>query len=61
VNYAAFGTFIGAGQTCICSSRHLVQRTIYKEFVEKLAAKAKGITVGDPFGKTSVRWPSSIL
>jgi hypothetical protein len=48
VNYAAFGTFIGAGQTCICSSRHLVQRTIYKEFVEKLAAKAKSIRVGDP-------------
>ncbi len=48
VNYAAFGTFIGAGQTCICSSRHLVQRTIYKEFVEKLAVKAKSIRVGDP-------------
>jgi acyl-CoA reductase-like NAD-dependent aldehyde dehydrogenase len=25
VNYAAFGAFIGAGQTCICASRHLVQ------------------------------------
>jgi len=49
VDYAAFGTFIGAGQTCICSSRHLVQRTVYDEFVEKLAAKAKAIRVGDPF------------
>ncbi len=57
VNYAAFGTFIGAGQTCICSSRHLVQRTIYKEFVEKLAAKAKGIRVGDPFAKTTQMGP----
>lgn len=57
VNYAAFGTFIGAGQTCICSSRHLVQRTIYKEFVEKLAAKAKGIRVGDPFAKTTLMGP----
>jgi acyl-CoA reductase-like NAD-dependent aldehyde dehydrogenase len=57
VNYAAFGTFIGAGQTCICSSRHLVQRTIYKEFVEKLAAKAKGIRVGDPFAKATQMGP----
>src|SRR5207253_4877916 len=33
VNYAAFGAFVGAGQTCICASRHLVQRSIYREFV----------------------------
>ncbi len=57
VNYAAFGTFIGAGQTCICSSRHIVQRTIYKEFVEKLAAKAKSIRVGDPFDKATQMGP----
>ena len=25
VNYAAFGAFIGAGQTCVCASRHIVQ------------------------------------
>jgi acyl-CoA reductase-like NAD-dependent aldehyde dehydrogenase len=49
VDYAAFGTFIGAGQTCICSSRHLVQRSVYDEFVEKLARKAASIKVGDPF------------
>jgi acyl-CoA reductase-like NAD-dependent aldehyde dehydrogenase len=24
VDYAAFGAFIGAGQTCVCASRHLV-------------------------------------
>jgi acyl-CoA reductase-like NAD-dependent aldehyde dehydrogenase len=57
VDYAAFGTFIGAGQTCICSSRHLVQRSIYAEFVEKLAIKAKGITVGDPFDKSTQMGP----
>jgi acyl-CoA reductase-like NAD-dependent aldehyde dehydrogenase len=48
VNYAAFGAFIGAGQTCICASRHLVQSTIYQEFTEKLAAKAASIRIGDP-------------
>ncbi len=49
VNYAAFGAFIGAGQTCVCASRHLVQETIYDEFVEKLARKAATIRIGDPF------------
>jgi acyl-CoA reductase-like NAD-dependent aldehyde dehydrogenase len=49
VNYAAFGAFIGAGQTCVCASRHIVQASIYDEFVEKLQAKAKAIRMGDPF------------
>jgi len=48
VNYAAFGAFVGAGQTCICASRHIVQRKIYPEFVERLAAKAKTLRIGDP-------------
>ena len=41
VNYAAFGAFIGAGQTCVCASRHIVQASIYDEFVEKLKAKTR--------------------
>jgi acyl-CoA reductase-like NAD-dependent aldehyde dehydrogenase len=49
VNYAAFGAFIGAGQTCVCASRHLVQAPIYDEFVEKLKAKTESIRIGDPF------------
>lgn len=49
VNYAAFGAFIGAGQTCVCGSRHLVQASIYDEFVERLAAKTAAIRLGDPF------------
>jgi acyl-CoA reductase-like NAD-dependent aldehyde dehydrogenase len=48
VNYAAFGAFIGAGQTCICASRHIVQQRIYDEFVSRLAAKARGLRIGDP-------------
>jgi acyl-CoA reductase-like NAD-dependent aldehyde dehydrogenase len=49
VNYAAFGAFIGAGQTCVCASRHIVQASIYDEFVEKLKAKTQTIRIGDPF------------
>lgn len=48
VNYAAFGAFIGAGQTCICGSRQIVQERIYDEFVERLAAKARTIRIGNP-------------
>ena len=57
VNYAAFGAFIGAGQTCVCASRHLVQATIYDAFVEKLAAKAKSIRIGDPFDPSTQLGP----
>jgi acyl-CoA reductase-like NAD-dependent aldehyde dehydrogenase len=49
VNYAAFGAFIGAGQTCICASRHIVQASIYDEFLEKLKRKTETIRIGDPF------------
>jgi acyl-CoA reductase-like NAD-dependent aldehyde dehydrogenase len=48
VNLAAFGAFVGAGQTCICGSRQIVHEKIYDEFVEKLAAKAKSIRIGNP-------------
>ena len=57
VNYAAFGAFIGAGQTCICASRHLVQCTIYAQFVEQLAAKAATLRIGDPFDSATQLGP----
>jgi phenylacetaldehyde dehydrogenase len=48
VSGAAFGAFIAAGQTCICGSRILVERSIHDEFVEALSARAAAIRVGDP-------------
>ena len=48
VKGAAFGAFIAAGQTCICGSRILVERTIYDRFVEGLTDVASGIRIGDP-------------
>lgn len=45
---AAFGGFVGAGQTCIAGSRLIVQRGIHDEFVDTLARIAEGIRVGDP-------------
>jgi acyl-CoA reductase-like NAD-dependent aldehyde dehydrogenase len=48
VSGAAFGAFIAAGQTCICGSRILVERSVYDEFVEALSARAASIRIGDP-------------
>jgi acyl-CoA reductase-like NAD-dependent aldehyde dehydrogenase len=45
---AAFGGFIGAGQTCIAGSRLIVHRDLYEPFVETLAEVARGIRIGDP-------------
>jgi acyl-CoA reductase-like NAD-dependent aldehyde dehydrogenase len=45
----AFGAFVAAGQTCICGSRLLVQRSIHDAFVEALVAIARSIRIGDPF------------
>ncbi|HEX6843906.1 MAG TPA: aldehyde dehydrogenase [Actinomycetota bacterium] len=44
----AFGAFVAAGQTCICGSRLLIQRSIYEPFLERLAAIAAGIRIGNP-------------
>ncbi|MBN9598206.1 MAG: aldehyde dehydrogenase [Afipia sp.] len=57
VNYAAFGAFIGAGQTCVCGSRQIVHKDVYDEFVDKLAKKAKSIRVGDPTETTTQLGP----
>jgi len=57
VNYAAFGAFVGAGQTCVCAARHIVQRSVYAEFVEKLAAKTTAIRIGDPFDTSTQMGP----
>jgi acyl-CoA reductase-like NAD-dependent aldehyde dehydrogenase len=45
---AAFGGFVGAGQTCIAGTRVLVQETVYDEFVAGLVAQAEKIRIGDP-------------
>lgn len=44
----AFGSFVGAGQTCIAGTRILVERSIHDEFVERFTAQAERIRLGDP-------------
>ncbi|WP_380170495.1 5-carboxymethyl-2-hydroxymuconate semialdehyde dehydrogenase [Kineococcus sp. DHX-1] len=43
-----FGVFSLNGERCTAGSRILVQRSIYDEFVERYAARARNIVVGDP-------------
>jgi betaine-aldehyde dehydrogenase len=46
VDGALFGCFVNQGEVCSAGSRVLVERSIYKKFVDAAAAKAKKIRVG---------------
>ena len=48
VNLAAWGSFFHQGQICMTTGRHLVAASIYDDFVEALAEKARQLPVGDP-------------
>jgi acyl-CoA reductase-like NAD-dependent aldehyde dehydrogenase len=48
VRGATIGIFYGKGEVCAAGSRLLVDRSIKDEFVNKLAARAKKMTAGDP-------------
>jgi phenylacetaldehyde dehydrogenase len=57
VNGAAFAAFIAAGQTCVCGSRILVQRTIYDAFLKRFETKVDAIRYGDPADPTTQLGP----
>ncbi|MCK7626450.1 aldehyde dehydrogenase family protein [Streptomyces sp. RS10V-4] len=46
---AAWASFFHQGQVCMTAGRHLVHASRYEEYVERLAAKADALTVGDPY------------
>ena len=48
VDTACFGIFIHQGQICMAGSRIIVEAPIYETFLERFAAKAKTLQVGDP-------------
>jgi len=49
VEGAMVSKYRNAGQTCVCANRLYVQDGVYDAFIEKLAAKAKAIKVGNGF------------
>ncbi len=54
---AASGIFFNAGQVCSAGSRVLVQEKAYDEVVERLAARAKSLRIGDPLDRKTALGP----
>ncbi len=48
IDGALFGVFINQGEVCSAGSRILVQKQIYKNFVDAMTEKAKKIKIGPP-------------
>jgi betaine-aldehyde dehydrogenase len=57
IDGALFGVFINQGEVCSAGSRILVERPIYKKFVEAMAAKAKAIKLGPPLQRDTKMGP----
>ncbi len=53
----AFGSFLHQGQICMTAGRHLVHESLFDDYVEKLAAKAEHLPVGDPASGTVALGP----
>ena len=49
VEGAMISKYRNAGQTCVCANRLYVQDRVYDAFVDKLAAKVRGIKIGNGF------------
>ncbi|WP_049987308.1 aldehyde dehydrogenase family protein [Halobellus rufus] len=43
-----FATFSHQGQACISINRHLVHESVYDEYVDRFAARAADLPIGDP-------------
>jgi aldehyde dehydrogenase (NAD+) len=54
---AAAGIFFNAGQVCSAGSRVLVQEKAYDEVVERLAARAKSLRMGDTLDRATSLGP----
>ena len=57
VEGALFGIFFNQGEVCSAGSRILVQRPIYKRFVDAMVEKAKTITIGPPLDRQTKMGP----
>lgn len=49
VSTAAMAAFANSGQICCAGTRLFVEKSIYPEFIERVAAFTKTLRVGDPF------------
>lgn len=54
---ALFGVFINQGEVCSAGSRVLVQKDIYKKFLDMMKEKTKRIKLGDPLKRETKMGP----
>src|SRR5690242_10742479 len=57
IDGALFGVFINQGEVCSAGSRILVQKSIYKNFVDAMSEKAKSIKLGPPLERETKMGP----
>jgi betaine-aldehyde dehydrogenase len=57
IDGALFGIFINQGEVCSAGSRILVEKKIYKPFVEAMTEKAKKIKLGAPLDRETKMGP----
>jgi aldehyde dehydrogenase (NAD+) len=53
VRGAQTGIFYGKGEVCAAGSRLLVERSVHDQVVDELVQRARKLTIGDPFDKTT--------
>src|SRR4051812_32403782 len=56
-NGVVAGIFAATGQTCMAGSRLFVQDSVHDEFLERLAARAREIRLGDPLDPATEMGP----
>jgi 5-carboxymethyl-2-hydroxymuconic-semialdehyde dehydrogenase len=54
---AIFMIFSNNGERCTAGSRILVQKSIYADFAQRFAERARRISVGDPMNETTIVGP----
>src|SRR5437868_3246643 len=57
IDGALFGVFINQGEVCSAGSRILVQKPIYKKFVDAMTEKSKKIKLGPPLERETKMGP----
>ncbi len=57
IDGALFGVFINQGEVCSAGSRILVQKPIYKKFVDAMTEKARNIRLGPPLERETKMGP----
>ncbi len=57
IRTATFGSFFHQGQICLNTRRIIIQRKIYKEFLDKFAARTESLPAGDPLDPKTIIGP----